>query len=243
MKKKILAIIALLVSAVALPLLLAGPRGNRYNFPQARKDLIKELDTRLRVIDANLVFDDKILTITLPGEKGEKGDTGQTGEPGKDGKHGLPGMSTIGPIGHMPKHRWEDIRLSFQLSDDIWGPAISLLGPMGRQGKTGLAGTNGINGIDGRDGKNGITPVLGVNYFNGTNGTNGTNGEDGINGYTPQKGIDYFDGKGGKDGKDGKDGEDAILPLSVTIQVLSDVRLADNGKLIKIYKQIKVYIE
>lgn len=245
MRKRFL-IVALLILCVILPLWtgMSLGRGGRYNFDKKHKqDVIRELDKRLRIIDSNLYFDDELLTITLPGAKGDKGDTGQAGELGKDGKPGLAGLSIVGPIGPKPVHRWDIDRLQFELPDGTWGPMISLLGPRGRQGGMGNAGQDGINGLDGRDGFNGTTPVFGIDYFNGENGTDGVNGIDGINGYTPQKNVDYFDGEDGRDGKDGKDGKDAKLPLSVTIQVLVDVKLHANGKLSKTYKQVKVYLE
>ena len=218
--------------------------GGRYDFrPKQTVDISKELSKRFKVVDSNLVFDDKVLTITLPGDKGDKGDTGMTGAEGRDGIDGKDGVGKVGPPGLSPQHKWENTSLLFQLHDGTWGTAINLLGSKGRQGKQGNSGIDGTDGSNGRNGIDGVTPIKGIDYFDGTNGINGKDGEDGIDGYIPQKGIDYFDGVDGQDGKNGKDGEDAILQKFAIIQVLTEVKLASNGKLIKTYTQIKVYKE
>ncbi|KKL24635.1 hypothetical protein LCGC14_2413340, partial [marine sediment metagenome] len=180
MKKNILIMLVLLL-CVGLPLL-----GGRYNFPKtADKDfIIQELNKRLKIVDSNLVFDDKVLTITLPGAKGDKGDTGQAGRMGRDGTNGASGLSIVGPVGGVPAHVWEGTRLRFKFPDGSWGNAVELRG---------LRGANGSKGQPGRNGKDG------TNGDRGFNGENGTNGVDGVAG---DRGEEGSPGVSGRDGLD-----------------------------------------
>ena len=68
--------------------------------------------------------------------------------------------------------------------------------------------------------------------------------KDGDPGKTPEKGVDYFDGVDGycpKKGVDYKDGEDAKIPESVTMTVITDVKLIDGALSIK-RQDVKFYL-
>lgn len=230
----------LIVCVLALTCVIASGRGRggRYNFGNDNKaDVIAELNKRLRVVDSNLVFDGQNLAITLPGPKGDKGDTGQAGVVGQSGRDGIDGIGIQGRPGAIPAHKWDGTRLRFQNSDGTWGKYVDLLGARGRsgiQGKTGRTGQDGIDGVDGKPGRN------------GKNGIDGNNGQQGIVGPAGRDGTDGLDGQGGQNGASGVQGvpgEDAILPPFVTIQVLTDVKKASNGRLVKTYQDVKVYIE
>ena len=81
--------------------------------------------------------------IDLKGERGETGKSGKSGADGVNGKDGAPGIngkdSSIpgppgpagepGQIGPMPKHRWDDTELQFEMQPGVWGKKVDLQGP------------------------------------------------------------------------------------------------------------------
>ena len=84
------------------------------------------------------------------GVNGIDGINGTDGRDGEDGNHGL--------MGSMPKHRWDDTSLSFQLPDGTWGPAVELRardGNNGQDGADGLKGDTGPKGFPGPTGPKG----------------------------------------------------------------------------------------
>jgi len=70
------------------------------------------------------------------GERGDQGPQGETGEPGQDGE-----SSTDGKPGQMPRHKWEDTKLSFEVSPGVFGTPIELKGDEGEAGARGQSST------------------------------------------------------------------------------------------------------
>ncbi len=234
--KKRYTLVLMLVASLTATVLSRG--GGRYNFPTKvhKQDIIKELDKRLRIVDSNLVFDDHVLTITLPGPKGDKGETGMVGLAGLPGIAGKDGVSIQGPSGRIPAHEWDDTRLRFQMPDQTWGPYTDLLGPFGRLGYPGIGGLNGTNGANGDRGVDGQDGAPGLDGSMGGPGPAGSDGSDG------QDGKDGSNGSDGGIGPPGKDGKDAKLPPFTTMQILLDAKMR-NGKLVKTYAHIQVYAQ
>ena len=211
--------------------------GSRYNFePKQTVDIAGEFSKRFSVVDSNLVFGGKVLTITLPGPKGDKGDTGMSGVDGRNGINGKDGIGKPGPVGPSPRHKWEGTRIRFQQPDGTWGSAMELRGQAGPRGRK---GNPGLDGLDGRDGALGDPGEDGINGANGSMGNTGNKGDPGTNGTNGQDGMK---GDRGVPGKNGKDGESAVFPLFTTMQVLKEVKIS-NGKLVKTYVQIRVYAQ
>ena len=69
------------------------------------------------------------------GPKGEKGDQGPQGEQGQQGIDGS--TSVDGKPGDMPRHKWEDTSLSFEVSPGVFSAPVDL------KGDEGVAGTRG----------------------------------------------------------------------------------------------------
>lgn len=74
------------------------------------------------------------------GPQGERGPVGPmgVGAKGDRGPEGLPG-----PVGAIPKHRWEETKLSFELAPDVWGEPVDLKGEPGKDGKSTKTGAGG----------------------------------------------------------------------------------------------------
>jgi ribosomal protein L35AE/L33A len=91
--------------------------------------------------------------IGIRGEKGDKGDTGSRGDKGLTGATGPKGdKGDKGDIGPMPKHKWEDTYLKFEIKPGEYGKAVDLRGPQGATGAQGPRGTGGITEITSDDG-------------------------------------------------------------------------------------------
>jgi len=70
------------------------------------------------------------------GERGDQGPRGEQGEPGQDGE-----SSVDGAPGQMPRHKWEDTSLAFEVSPGVFSAPVELKGDEGQAGTAGKAAT------------------------------------------------------------------------------------------------------
>lgn len=168
----------------------------------------------------------------LKGEKGE-GEPGKTpvkGEDYRDGEDGDPGDPGVEP------EEMTAIRTELRLTGEWVKRAMEKLAQMNER----------LDNV-----KDGKTPVKGEDYRDGDPGEPGVEPEemkiiridlglmkDSIKSMSER--LTKMDERLANV-KDGEDGEDAKIPDSVTITVLTDVDLV-NGKLSKKYQHVKIYI-
>ncbi len=223
-------------------------------FKKSDEKIIQATVARLiKVKDGKLYVGGKLQKITLPGKPGENGVTPKKGidykdgEDGyipvkgkdyRDGKDGITPKKDVdykdGEDGYTPQkdvdyrdgkdakppaHRWSGTCLSFQNPDGSWGEEVDLKGLPGEK-------------VKGDKGDSPASEWMGT-YLRIQNpdgswskwvdlkGNPGKNAK-GKKGDKPVKGVDY----------EVKDGDDAVLPESEEILIVTDVRLVtmETGK-------------
>ena len=162
--------------------------------------------------------------------KGDKGDDGYTPKKGVDYRDGEPGKTPVKGVDY-------------------------------RDGEDGHTPVKGEDYDDGKDGAPGVEPeemariridlglmkdaIAEMKQIIADVKARVAQVKDGDAGYTPKKGVDYNDGKDGytpiKD-VDYRDGEDAKIPESVTMTVITDVKLI-NGALSVKRQDVKIYLK
>lgn len=193
-----------------------------------------------------------------PGKTPQKGEDYFDGEAGKPPAHQWDGTKIRFQNPDKTWGQWVDLK--GKGGDEGYTPVKGVDYRDGEDGET------PVKGVDYKDGEPGKTPKKHADYFDGKPGKppghewDGTKlrfqnpdgtwgpwvdlkGKGGDKGYTPKKGVDYDDGEPGKTpvkGEDYRDGEDAKLPESVTMTVITDVKLIDGNLSVK-RQDVKFY--
>ena len=123
MRKIILIVTAIIVTATASPAHAARPDIERVAAPSIMEKRIKAVEARISTM------------VRTPGPAGDRGPQGATGATGANGRDGRDGLSVSGPAG--PKG----------------DKGESITGPIGLTGETGATGPAGNDGLPGRDGQ------------------------------------------------------------------------------------------